>query len=58
MPDKTPQEKRKATIAKNKKLKGEAGALFNKEIQRRVKAEAKLKAYEDLMKAGWSPKKD
>jgi len=57
MPEKTPQEKRKATLAKNKKLRGDAGALFQKEIQRRVKAEAKLKAYEDLMKAGWSPER-
>jgi len=57
MPEKTPQEKRKTTLARNKKLRSDAGALFQKEIQRRVKAEAKLKAYEDLMKAGWSPER-
>lgn len=56
MPEKTPQEKRKATLAKNKKLKQQAGDLFQAETKKRVKAEAELKAYKDLIKSGWAPK--
>jgi len=56
MADRTPQEKRKATLAKNKKLKEQAGDLFQAETKKRVKAEAELRAYKNLIKDGWAPK--
>jgi len=56
MVDKTPQEKAKATKAKNKRTADGIAQELHAEKLRSGKLRAQLKAYKDFMKAGWRPK--